>query len=593
VLLGLLLLALSFCSALCAAASADTWCVTPATGCDASHTKATVAAALAATASNPGADTIKLGPKSYAENDLTATDPDPLTIIGAGADKTVLKRESSSGGLTTLHLDGAGAVQISGLKLYVYEPGDTGLLVDAGGGGTVTDVEIDGADQTTPVSLGSAGGTWQLSKMLFSAISGAPAECVDAGEASVVVTDSTFSGCNIAIHGAVFAYRVSISGQIGIDVGNGTALLDDSLVSASNTAVDLGASLGSGTVGLVADQDTLVGTVPGATGVKCFNTVGGTGQLTIRDTIVRSFDTSMEVDNAPGHPCSIAGSFDDYDFSKTSTTGGGSGTISISDGLNNVDPQFIDPTHSDYRLQSTSTLRALDSRPLGLLESATDLIGTLRIINGERDLGAYERPAGAKASTSAAKAITTSTATLKGTGNTEGALGSATFVYGLTQQYGSRTSVTSLSATLSSTSLGAILRHLVPGRTYHYALVVTTAYGMVRSTDATFKTASPFGKLTTAHIQARKRSVAIELHCSGAAGAACTGNAVLRSAGKIVGRKSFKLKAGQSLKLTVALNTLGKSLLKRSHQLSVVLTVSVSGPHGAHVVKRASVTLVR
>lgn len=93
--------------------------------------------------------------------------------------------------------------------------------------------------------------------------------------------------------------------------------------------------------------------------------------------------------------------------------------------------------------------------------------------------------------TGAASAITTTSASVVGTVNPNGASATAHFEYGLTKAYGSVTPDVALPAGSSATPVGASLSGLRPGKTYHYRLVASNLGGPATGGDATFKTVKP------------------------------------------------------------------------------------------------------
>src|SRR5882757_9216042 len=88
--MSLTAVAIAAAMAICAsAASAQTYCVAPATGCDVAEPGLQIA--LTDAASNSGADTVRLGDATYTTTNspgFTYSDPgnyDPISIVGATA----------------------------------------------------------------------------------------------------------------------------------------------------------------------------------------------------------------------------------------------------------------------------------------------------------------------------------------------------------------------------------------------------------------------------------------------------------------------------------------------------------------------------
>jgi len=97
------------------------------------------------------------------------------------------------------------------------------------------------------------------------------------------------------------------------------------------------------------------------------------------------------------------------------------------------------------------------------------------------------------ATTGSATSVTSSSATLNGTVNPNGASTSYYFDYGTTTNYGSKTAKTDAGLGTEEVSVGADLTELSEGTTYHFRLVATdrsrTSYG----NDAAFATKSDGG----------------------------------------------------------------------------------------------------
>src|SRR5215467_998706 len=83
-------------------ARADTFCVTPAGGCDGPHTFATVQAALTGVANNGVADTVKLGSATYSQDGMTYSGSDAVTLVGAGTTATTLERATAAGSTSVI-----------------------------------------------------------------------------------------------------------------------------------------------------------------------------------------------------------------------------------------------------------------------------------------------------------------------------------------------------------------------------------------------------------------------------------------------------------------------------------------------------------
>lgn len=93
--------------------------------------------------------------------------------------------------------------------------------------------------------------------------------------------------------------------------------------------------------------------------------------------------------------------------------------------------------------------------------------------------------------TLAATAVTTATATLKGSVNPAGDPSTAWFEYGPTTGYGTRVNLTlSPASGLATQALSASLTGLLPETTYHYRIVGQNSRGVSQGDDASFTTAA-------------------------------------------------------------------------------------------------------
>lgn len=94
------------------------------------------------------------------------------------------------------------------------------------------------------------------------------------------------------------------------------------------------------------------------------------------------------------------------------------------------------------------------------------------------------------ATTGAASAITATSASLSGQVDPGGLETSYRFIYGTTTAYGSSTAVTGAGAGATAVAVASTIQSLVPGTTYHYALVANNGDGFAVGSDATFTTAA-------------------------------------------------------------------------------------------------------
>jgi len=106
-------------------------------------------------------------------------------------------------------------------------------------------------------------------------------------------------------------------------------------------------------------------------------------------------------------------------------------------------------------------------------------------------------PPAPQGNTSAATAVSDTTATLHGSVNPSGTSTAVSFEYGLTTDYGASVAATPAIITGTSTvSASATLTDLMSGTTYHYRLVADGPGGVVKGADMTFTT-SAFARLSS------------------------------------------------------------------------------------------------
>src|SRR5262245_45784557 len=119
--------------ALTSTASADSYCVAPATGCD--HTATSLQDALTQAATHTGNDHISLGAATYAQDDLVYNPGDNarVSITGAGQDATAILPVSSTTGTITVKGLG-GPVDLNALTVRTGTAAATiALQLQAGG----------------------------------------------------------------------------------------------------------------------------------------------------------------------------------------------------------------------------------------------------------------------------------------------------------------------------------------------------------------------------------------------------------------------------------------------------------------------------
>jgi hypothetical protein len=221
--------------------------------------------------------------------------------------------------------------------------------------------------------------------------------------------------------------------------------------------------------------------------------------------------------------------------------------------------------------------------------------------------------------TGGARGITSSSATITGSVNPQGASVNVSFEYGATTAYGQITPPSPTGVRNASTSYSAELTGLPARTTVHYRAVAVSDFGKFVGADQTLTTmaTSPLPPLpppppplgTTsggrAHVSAAKTSGAtanVRASCVGPVGATCllafkltigetfeghklVAVTVRRGARKarkivVVGTASALLSAGQTKLVRISLNRAGKRLLTSLHRFEATLLVTQVTPTG-------------
>ena len=195
--------------------------------------------------------------------------------------------------------------------------------------------------------------------------------------------------------------------------------------------------------------------------------------------------------------------------------------------------------------------------------------------------------------------VTTSTATLNGSVNPEGAAVNVSFQFGKDINYGSSTPAQKIGVSNSATAFSANLSGLAPGTTIHYRAVITSDFAPpVVGADQKFTTAPGNGHASVGHARVSGTSAFVRVSCTGATGATCRlsfrmtvtekirGHNVIavtsrkkpktRKVVVTVGTASVTLGAGRTATVRVSLNRTGKRLLASRRTLKVTLKVTQS-----------------
>jgi hypothetical protein len=213
--------------------------------------------------------------------------------------------------------------------------------------------------------------------------------------------------------------------------------------------------------------------------------------------------------------------------------------------------------------------------------------------------------------TEAASGVGTSSATVSGTVNPQGAAVNVSFQFGTTTAYGQTTAATSTGVKNAATPFTASLTGLASGTTIHYRAVAVSDFGTFVGADETLTTSKPTppgggtpgggipaGRGTVGRVTVSGAKVAVGVSCSGVAEATCRltveltvieklqGHKLVGVAARVtrrtvvLGKATVLLKAGHATVVHVALTSTGKRLLARHHPLKAkLLVLQAAGGH--------------
>lgn len=402
---GLMSLVLAF----AAPAGATVLCVAPATGC-AGGQQRSLQAALDAALAAPGPDTVRLpagdvaGPGAYD----SANPGNTVDVVGAGRDATVItsradgyifdvRRAGVVSDLTVRELDPSpsgqfgslivgdvdrvgfvtvdDSVSVDGTARHVLATGTTYLLVN----GTIEDSELQGA------SLNTGTGTVTVRRVRSVGL-----QPVYGQNSSLTISSSLF--VSTAASGAVASFSPP-----PVSNNQATAVLSN--------------------VTLVGGGGSCTGLAVSGFDFQSPPDDHSVENATLANSIVRGCPTSVARDSTGGNRTANLTILDsDLDLSPAAVVSRGSGTLAAGAGSGNVnvDPLFLGlPGFAQVPSFGSPVIDAGQRGPLTLEESATDLAGSPRVVDGNGDgtatldMGAFEyqrRPPVVTASADAATA---------------------------------------------------------------------------------------------------------------------------------------------------------------------------------------------
>jgi hypothetical protein len=218
--------------------------------------------------------------------------------------------------------------------------------------------------------------------------------------------------------------------------------------------------------------------------------------------------------------------------------------------------------------------------------------------------------------TGAASGVTSSSATVSGTVNPDGASVNVSFQYGTTTAYGQATTGQRTAPNNAATPFTAQLTGLPAATTIHYRAVAVSDFGTFVGADQTLTTTAPpspppgpgttsVGQAKVSTARASGSTASVRVSCTGAAEATCrlafkltvtetlkghklvavTARANRRKTRKVVvvGTANVSLSAGQTQTVRIALNRTGRRLLTSRHVLKAKLRVTQATASGVTV----------
>jgi hypothetical protein len=585
--------------ALVGVARADTYCVNT-SGCDATHDKgADLQAALTAAEANPGPDDVLVGDGTYASAGFTYDNADPVRIEGTG---NPTLESSGPAPSTTLKVLGSADSTIEGIDVIVQPNAGTGIETD----GMIRDSVIESDQGSAHDQFGvrlDAGGQLADSevRLPLSASSGTAVVVNDAG---TIVRDSRLEApiamsANAApASSSVQRVRMAFSAS-GIFVKGGANMtVEDSLLEtrAGGTPGHTGASVAStgSDSSLAMNHVTIAGAAgPGSVALHAEASGGSRTGLTFRNGIIASYPIAIAREaTGIGSGADVATDYSDYSAAVQSSGGGG---LTETNHLT-AEPGFAG--NGDYGLRSDSPLvDAGDPDPLGSDESATDVSGRPRIVDGggdcvaRRDIGAYEFQPGQRAPVAVANVTTLQPATdqpvrfdASESCDPDGdalsyvwAFDDGSVASGVTRERGfSRAGLHFAAVTVTDST----------GRS-------TTAVAAVRVTRPALP---PFAGVTIPKqtVRASKSGlVAVKLRCPLGTVGACAGKITLSRVGdKRMGTATVAIARGATRKVNVKLTRRARAALKKAKRVNVTAAVAGRDANGTSHRTKATIKLV-
>jgi Ca2+-binding RTX toxin-like protein len=363
--------------------------------------------ALTAAAATPETDTILLGPGTFRENAAVLAG-NPVEIRGAGADRTTLVPQVLSAPALAVQ-EPASRVTALAIRLPVGAAG--GLFLNGGTADGIQVIGEPGLNRSIGVQIGS------FNSRFVNGLISMP----------LAATTAPNYGISVLGPGTHAIDSSNISASYGVRVDGGTVTVTHTRIQAS-VGLALYGIVATGELRAYDDLVTIVGSGPNLFGVDVRTAVAGVGVVRVRHVtiagIVNGATGAFVLAQAPGAStvASIADSIlwgpgmiafnrnatnggssrlevNDSDFPRTfvnNSVPGSSGSLALGSTNASSDPRFVGD--SDFHLRPDSPLvdRGNPNRALAPDEPPTDVAGSNRFFDGDRDgvarrdLGAYE-----------------------------------------------------------------------------------------------------------------------------------------------------------------------------------------------------------
>jgi hypothetical protein len=294
----------------------------------------------------------------------------------------------------------------------------------------------------------------------------------------VDIEDVNASG--IAVEGSSADHVIAHGGSAGCAPGLGETVID-SVCAGGGSGITVSASANHAWT-MTLRNVTAIGTSDG------ISISAADYAQTVNATNVITRGGSADVATSHGVGGSVAVNLDHSNYA-TISQGTGTTITPAGSGTNQTaTPVFVNsPAGNFHQAPSSPTI---DTGADAAVNGTTDFEGKPRTFGLHTDIGADEYAPPSVLSESVSS-VTTQSAVLSGSVNSEGGPASARIDYGTSTAYGSSmaTSAPALSATPQS--LSAAVAGLSPSTTYHFSVVVTSGSGIVAGPDQTFTTATP------------------------------------------------------------------------------------------------------